>query len=271
MLKRMLVILLALCPLAVQAQAPKDVDLTVAKGETFSFVEPSGAGKTTTISILPGYLVVNGGTRDEMIADLSGGDILVNDNGRYVSLKDMRARHGGTMPAVPKPKAGGATDPEIEALLDGFPEVMKDQLRARFGKMPKAEARRALNLVRGQMKLPPVAAGAKKEVKAATDDRAVRRSGRTDTKLGYAVAEVFAAGDQIWVTDPANVPGGAAFLAAMTEFGALHGTLTKGLPVQDSSFFRMGEIGGFPIVIMAKNGEVYQFDGVATADVRVPR
>ena len=88
------------------------------QGEVFTFLGPSGQGKTTTIGILAGYVVFNEGTPDQVIADFGRGDIYVTSGGDILSLKAMRQQFAPTMPTAPAAPATGDLDAELRFHLE---------------------------------------------------------------------------------------------------------------------------------------------------------
>ncbi|MEM7061537.1 MAG: hypothetical protein AAF557_28505, partial [Pseudomonadota bacterium] len=76
-------------------------------------------------------------------------------------------------------------------------------------------------------------------------------------------------GDHIWITDASAVEHGLEFVDGMTAFGKLFQDITQGLPVDDSSFFRIGDLGGFPIIIKTSEGDEFRYQGVEETDVKI--
>lgn len=254
--------------LTVGAAAAEDL-FEIKQGRTFTFLGPQGQGKATTISLVTGLVVINSGTSDEVIGDLVDRDIIVQGpDGSPMSMRDMR---GAFSPATPSGGTGspsGDLDAELDALFDGMPVAMKRQLKAQFATIPREDAMKAIQLIRGQMNLPPVDLGSI----PARPVSGAQVTGNSRSHKGLELREVRLAGDRIWVADASAIPNGVAFVEAMTEFSALFTEISEGLPTQDASILRIGELGGgFPYIVETASGELFEYSGTETADIRVPK
>lgn len=238
-------------------------------GKTFTFLGPQGQGKATTISIVTGLVVINAGTSDEVIGDLVGRDIVVQGpNGGPISLREMRGAFAPATPSGRTDAPSGDVDSEFDAIFEGMPAALKRQLKAQFAAIPREDALKAIKLIRGQMNLPPVDLDAVPQRPAS----GTQATGNTRSHKGQTLREVLLAGDRIWVADARAIPDGTEFVAAMTEFSKLFTEISGGLPIEDASILRIGELkGGFPYIVEAASGEVFEYSRTDDADIRVPK
>lgn len=258
----------ALAVLCLGAGLAAAQDLRVVPGKLYAFLGPSGQGKTTTIFVSPGYVVVNPGTSDEIVGDLVRRDIFARGpGGGAMSMKEMMGRFAGA--GAGATSGGGAMDPdaEFDALFEGMPPSLKRQLKAQFSALPRADAIKAIQVLRGQMGLPPVTPGDLPERPAS----AVQATGQTETRDGVTLHEYLVAGDRILAADAGDMPLGEALRDGMVAFGNLYREISQGMPVADSSFFRIGELDGrVPWVVQTADGETFIFGGVSDGEARVP-
>ncbi|MEM6663529.1 MAG: ATP-binding cassette domain-containing protein [Pseudomonadota bacterium] len=254
-------------PVMAQSGALAGLDLSVREGWTYSFLGPTGAGKTTTISIITDLVGISIGTEDAAIVDLGGGEIYVNDRGNYIGLGAQMAQARKQMGALGQVAGGAAApastgDAELDAYYQGFPAAMVPSLRDQMSKLPKAQQIQTLAMLRQQMGLPAVqAGGAGSAAKATRSDGGFGPTGRTDTIDGIAVREVNAGQDTVWVADPATIDGGAEFVDQMSATGALFRKIMDGFDQPDESILNIDRLGGFPIRIITVDGDVINYAG----------
>lgn len=264
----------AVAALFVCGSPSKADNFTTERGHVFSFLGSSDGGKATTMAIISRYIVINGGTDDEIIADLGQRDIFAQGpDGRPVSMRGMITQFTssgsttGTATGGTSPGASGGADPdkEFEALFSDMPVGLKAQLRQQFEKIPRADAIKALKVLRGQMDLPPISV----DQVPTTAKSSLVETGKTDTLDGIDVKEVVLNDDRIWVAKTSAVENGQVFVDGMLAFSQLYRDITKGFPVDDSAIMRIGELDGFPIRILTKDGEDIRYQSVEEQDVKI--
>lgn len=238
-------------------------------GNVYTFLGPTGAGKTTTIAVLTSMVLINDGTGDLVVADRRSRKLYVTGpDGSLMDAASMMPR-GAVAASAPAVPSGGDPVEDIDAYLAGFPDAMKDQIKAQIALLPRNQQIQLLNTLRGQMGLAAIQPGALAAQQPARKASPAGPTGNTGMLGTYPVREIAASGDMIWVTDVGNVREGAAFVEGMTDFSSIMRELTAGLPIQNSSMFQVGELGGFPIRIMTADGDVIDFAGVETRDITV--
>ena len=253
------------------ADGLKPTDFIPAQGQRFTFLGPSGVGKSTVITVLARHVVLGDGD-DQMIADRVNRDIYTpGPDGDFISMREMTAQFtGGGAASGSTSGASDITDPdaEFEALFEGLPPTMKRQLRAQFQQLPRDQAIMALRVMRGQMGLPTIDPG---QLPQRAAPKAAERTGNTEKLDGTVLHEYLVAGDRIWAVDPDQMEGGEKLIEGLVALGDIFKELSAGLPTEDSSFFRIGELDGrAPYRVMTADGEVFTYLGTTTAEVMVP-
>lgn len=267
---------LSLFAVSLSAQVLDGVSLQPVEGRVFSFVGPSGAGKTTMMIGVAARFISIGQDEDQIIADLDKRDIFARDpGGGLISLRQMTERFapaagatGAVAPSTGSEKVTDA-DAEFEALLEGLPAPLKAQLKAQFEALPRDQAIMALSVLRSQMGLPSVAPG---NLPKAAPTKGVVKTGATQTLNGLELHEYIAAGDRIWAVDSSKIESGAALVQGLVEFGALYREISRGLPVDDSSFFQIGELEGrAPYLVQTEDGKSFTYAGTSVGNIMVPQ
>lgn len=241
------------------------VDLTPAAGRVYTFLGPSGAGKTTIIHMLPGKIGLSIGTDDSVIVDLTGREIYVNDLGTYTGLGKMMSELRKQMGLPEKPPAGAASsassgtgDAELDALYHGIPQAMLPALRENIKNLPRQKQIQTLTLMRQQMGLPKAAVGA---AAGSVTGPVLGPAGRTDVMDGLEISEVAAGEDIVWVADPAKIDGGQIFVDQMSDMSVLIREIMAGVDEPKESLLNIDRLGGFPMRIILKDGEVLNYAG----------
>ena len=259
----------------ISAQTLDGISFEIQPGKQFTFLGPQGSGKSTLIQVTAGFISVGEG-RDLIFADLDRRDIYApGPAGGLMSMREMMARFANTNGAVQQGTGGdGASvdDPDaaFDALLDGLPPTMKRQLRAQFQALPRDQAIMALQVLRGQMNLPAVDLNTVPQ--NTTPVSGVEKTGNTQDLNGLTLHEYIAAGDRVWAVDADRMDGGAQLVESLAAMGEIFNEISEGLPVEDSSFFRIGELDGrAPYHVMTQDGESFTYDSTSDVDVRVPK
>jgi hypothetical protein len=239
------------------------------EAHSFRFFGPSGAGKTTVMTVLheaklPKRLAMNSpeGPKIVFVFDGQRNIIVVNDRDREII--DM-AEMAGMMKAMGLSSSGGRVPPELEAAQD----LMRSKMKEILDKTPEAQrdmVRKALEAQMGvKMDKPKPAGGGAVEFES---------TGDTDRINAYDVARwlVTRDGDTVgeaWVTDPADIEGGPALIAAFAEAGALmseilgdmaSGAMQKSGANTQQTFVALAAVNGFPIQIRDE-AETWTYEG----------
>lgn len=232
-----------------------DFDLPAKGAYITTFLGPSGAGKTTTVSVISGLVSINPGQDGALYADLTARKIWVADDkgGRFVDLGEAMRRGGGLREA-----SGGAN-----AALDEAFAKLEAQLVEMLKDVPEDQRPAVEEAARKAMGLPPKEEATRGRTDAAAD-RYVMVNSRGEPWHGHdtVVAEA-RSGDEVLrrlvLVDINEVLGARELVAGLAALDALHLEIT-GEPVPDEALVRdFVAVGGNHVIVQVetREGEVW--------------
>ncbi len=234
----------------------------LAEAYVYDYMGYGAADEDIRIIISDKGVVINPGTEDQMVTNFESNDIYVlGPDGKPMSMRQMVAQFAPSGGASGGASSGGGGDEELEALKKGLPAQLLPMIEQQLGSLSRQQQILALKTLRGELGLGDV--GASVGAMPKPEKELVVDTGRTENRGGHELREKMVAGDTIWVTDADNVDYGEEFIDGMVKVSVVFNDIAEGLPVPDSSFFRMGELGGFPYQVITGDGEEYRYEGTS--------